>query len=91
MLTLSLLDGSEFKNCDAWLICFVVYLTRRCIGRNYSTRTHLYSLTKQDVALRDVPGMYDASRPIMHYIKRAIERWVIDTLKHFAMKFFVSC
>ncbi|KAL3808222.1 hypothetical protein ACHAXA_011290, partial [Cyclostephanos tholiformis] len=44
--------------------------------------THLYSLTKQDVALRDVPGMYEASRPIMHYIKRAIERmYEVETVR----------
>jgi len=37
-------------------------------------RTFLYSLTKQDIALRDIPGMYETSRPIIHHIKRTIER-----------------
>lgn len=37
-------------------------------------RTFLYSLTKQDIALRDIPGMYETSRPIVHHIKRTIER-----------------
>jgi hypothetical protein len=40
-------------------------------------RTYLYSLTKQDVALIDVPGMYKASRPIMHYIKHTIEMYAV--------------
>ena len=36
--------------------------------------TYLYSLTKQDIALRDVPGLYEASKPIIHHIKRTIEK-----------------
>jgi len=37
-------------------------------------RTFLYSLTKQDIALRDIPGMYETTRPIIHHIKRTIEK-----------------
>ena len=37
-------------------------------------RTYLYSLTKQDIALRDIPGMYETSKPIIHYIKKFMER-----------------
>jgi hypothetical protein len=29
------------------------------------------------VALIDVPGMYEASRPIMHYIKHTIEMYAV--------------
>jgi hypothetical protein len=36
-------------------------------------RTYLYSLTKQDIALRDIPKLYEASRPIISYIKQTIE------------------
>ena len=38
-----------------------------------TSRTYLYSLTKQDIPLRDVPGMYEAARPIVHYIRHQIE------------------
>ncbi|KAL7552935.1 hypothetical protein ACHAWF_016189 [Thalassiosira exigua] len=35
-----------------------------------------------DIALRDVPGMYEASRPIIHYIKRYIERvYEVDSVR----------
>jgi hypothetical protein len=46
-------------------------------------RTYLYSLTKQDVALIDVPGMYEASRPIMHYIKHTIEMYAVKKTVRF--------
>lgn len=36
--------------------------------------TYLYSLTKQDIAVRDVPGMYDSSKPIISFIKSTIKR-----------------
>jgi hypothetical protein len=36
--------------------------------------TFLYSLTKQDIALRDVPGMHEAATPIITYIKNTIKR-----------------
>ncbi len=36
--------------------------------------TYLYSLTKQDIALRDIPGLYEASRPITSFVKRTIEQ-----------------
>ena len=36
--------------------------------------TYLYSLTKQDIALRDVPGMYRVATPIVSYIKDTMER-----------------
>ncbi len=34
--------------------------------------TELYSLTKQDIALRKIPHLYDAAKPITIYIKRCI-------------------
>jgi len=34
--------------------------------------TELYSLTKQDIALRKAPHLYDAAKPITSYIKRSI-------------------
>ena len=49
-----------------------IILTFRCPFN--LNRTYLYSLTKQDIALRDVPSMYEASRPIIHYIKHQMER-----------------
>eukprot|EP00985_Skeletonema_marinoi_P023670 scaffold15894_cov103-Skeletonema_marinoi.AAC.1 len=36
--------------------------------------TYLYSLTKQDIAVRDVPGMYKAATPIISYVKSTIKR-----------------
>ena len=36
--------------------------------------TYLYSLTKQDIALRDVPEMYKAASPIISYVKSTIKR-----------------
>lgn len=36
--------------------------------------TYLYSLTKQDIALRDVPEMYNAAMPIISYVKSTIKR-----------------
>ena len=35
--------------------------------------TYLYSLTKQDIAIRDVPGMYKAATPIIAYVKNTIK------------------
>lgn len=44
--------------------------------------TYLYSLTKQDIALREIPALYEASRPITSYIKRTIERFYeVDTVR----------
>ena len=34
-------------------------------------KTDLYSLTKQDIALREIPHTYNTARPIVSYIKRA--------------------
>jgi hypothetical protein len=34
--------------------------------------TELYSLTKQDIALRKIPHLYDAAKPITSYMKRCI-------------------
>jgi len=34
--------------------------------------TELYSLTKQDIALRKIPHLYDATKPITSYMKRSI-------------------
>lgn len=36
-------------------------------------KTELYSLTKQDVALREIPGMGPRMRPIFDYITQAIQ------------------
>jgi len=35
--------------------------------------TYLYSLTKQDIAIRDIPGLYDVARPIVSYVRRTIQ------------------
>lgn len=32
--------------------------------------TDLYSLTKQDVALREAPEVYDLARPVLSYVKK---------------------
>ena len=34
-------------------------------------QTDLYSLTKQDIALREIPHIYNAAKPIVSYIKKA--------------------
>ena len=34
-------------------------------------QTDLYSLTKQDIALREVPHIYNAAKPIIAYVKQA--------------------
>jgi len=34
-------------------------------------QTDLYSLTKQDIALREVPHIYNAAKPVVSYIKKA--------------------
>jgi len=36
----------------------------------YGWETELYSLTKQDIALRDIPQVYNIARPIMSFVKR---------------------
>lgn len=35
--------------------------------------TDLYSLTKQDIALREIPALYHAAKPIIKYIHRTME------------------
>jgi hypothetical protein len=35
-------------------------------------RTDLYSLTRQDLALTEIPGMMDIAMPILHYLSRCI-------------------
>lgn len=57
-------------------------LTLYSSASQHINRTYLYSLTKQDIALRDVPGMYEASRPVIHFVKRYIERvYEVDTIR----------
>lgn len=34
-------------------------------------QTDLYSLTKQDIALREIPHIYNAAKPVISYIKKA--------------------
>ena len=41
---------------------------------NKGWETYLYSLTKQDIAIRDINGLYDIARPIVSFVKRTIER-----------------
>ena len=41
-------------------------------GRPSGWRTDLYSLTRQDLALMDVPGMMEKATPILHYLSRCI-------------------
>lgn len=41
---------------------------------NKGWETYLYSLTKQDIAIRDINGLYDVARPIVSFVKRTIER-----------------
>jgi hypothetical protein len=36
-------------------------------------KTDLYSLTKQDMALRDIPGMTQRIHPVFDYISQAIQ------------------
>eukprot|EP00569_Conticribra_weissflogii_P009369 CAMPEP_0171369862 /NCGR_PEP_ID=MMETSP0879-20121228/7634_1 /TAXON_ID=67004 /ORGANISM="Thalassiosira weissflogii, Strain CCMP1336" /LENGTH=209 /DNA_ID=CAMNT_0011878239 /DNA_START=244 /DNA_END=873 /DNA_ORIENTATION=+ len=62
------------------------YVVEEC--QRYAARTstgwltYLYSLTKQDIALRDIPGLYEASRPITSFIKRTIEQvYGVDTVR----------
>ena len=45
--------------------CFFISLT--------GWKTYLYSLTKQDIAIRDIHGLYEVARPIVSYVKRIIE------------------
>jgi len=59
------------------------FLTSLYCSTFFICRTYLYSLTKQDVALIDVPGMYEASRPIMHYIKHTIEMYAVKKTVRF--------
>ena len=33
----------------------------------------MYSLTKQDIAIRDIHGLYEVARPIVSYVKRIIK------------------
>lgn len=43
--------------------------------------TDLYSLTKQDVALREIPHAFDMARPIVTYITRCMrELWGVECL-----------
>lgn len=46
-----------------------------CTLHFYDIRTGLYTLTKQDIALWHVPGMYEKSRPILNYIHEQIKRF----------------
>jgi hypothetical protein len=43
--------------------------------------TNLYSLTKQDIALREIPYLYKASRPIVSYVKKVTSLLVSSELK----------
>ncbi|KAL3770295.1 hypothetical protein ACHAW5_000674 [Stephanodiscus triporus] len=65
---------SGWRTVTHWLFYILLFISLSVFRTKSLLRTYLYSLTKQDVALRDVPGMYEVARPIMHYIKRAIER-----------------
>ncbi|EJK70675.1 hypothetical protein THAOC_07946, partial [Thalassiosira oceanica] len=62
------------------------FILQGCIGHAEKSScgwmTYLYSLTKQDIALRDVQGLYEASKPIIFFIKSAIERlYGVDTVR----------
>jgi hypothetical protein len=35
--------------------------------------TDMYSLTKQDIALRDIPGQFHACKPVTKYIRKCME------------------
>ena len=73
MLILRLMAGCKFREIFEFAVCFTS--CPHCIVIViYLFRTYLYSLTKQDIALRDVPRLYEAARPITHHIKRTIER-----------------
>ena len=55
--------------------------------------TDLYSLTKQDVALREIPHAFDIAKPIVAYIKRrmrelwGVERVVMDKNQPHILKY----
>jgi hypothetical protein len=52
----------------------IVALSERHVTRlPEGWKTDLYSLTKQDYALRDIPGMAQQIRPIHDYICKAIQ------------------
>ena len=45
-------------------------------------RTNLYSLTRQDIALRDTPNLYQLARPISNYIKKCmLSLWEVENVK----------
>ena len=44
--------------------------------------TDLYSLTKQDIALRDIPSQFHACKPIMNYIRNCmLALWGVQAIK----------
>ena len=44
--------------------------------------TNLYSLTKQDIALRDIPSQFHACKPITSYIRKCMMAlWGVSTIK----------
>lgn len=47
-------------------------ILKTCTKNIKSWETNLYSLTKQDVALIDVPGAYQLARPIVEYVKHVL-------------------
>jgi hypothetical protein len=44
--------------------------------------TDLYSLTKQDIALRDIPSQFHACKPVANYIRKCMMAlWGVQTIK----------
>jgi hypothetical protein len=51
----------------------IAHSERYAEGLPEGWKTELYSLTRQDLALRDIPGMTPRIRPIFEYVTKAIQ------------------
>lgn len=61
------------RNLLSRLDGIIAHSERYAEGLAAGWKTELYSLTRQDLALRDIPGMTPRIRPIFEYITHAIQ------------------
>jgi hypothetical protein len=92
-LPMELIHGGSSSKLDP-IIAQAERYAQDCLPNGWNTA--LYSLTKQDVAMRDIPGMALRIRPICEYISKAIRtlygcaRVVVDKNQPHILKYSVD-